>query len=325
MKILVTGGAGFIGSHLVTSLLAAGHEVCALDDLSTGSYKNVQPFLDDSRFRLVVTDIVDAPAVEREVRAADQVYHLAAAVGVRLIVDEPVKTLATNIQGTEVVLEYCAKYHRQTFLASTSEVYGKLETTPFSEENASVLGPTTKSRWAYGCAKMVDEFLALAYHADRGLPVVIARFFNTVGPGQRGRYGMVVPNFVRAALEGRDLEVHGDGLQSRCFGHVEDVVRGMVALMAEPRANGQVFNLGNDEEVSIKALAERIVERTGSSSRIRYIPYEQAYSSGFEDMRQRVPCLDKVREYVGYQPTQNLDNIIDSVIEYYRNNPDAPR
>jgi len=325
VKVLITGGAGFIGSHLVRSLLDRGDEVCVLDNLATGSYKNVLPFVDHDAFRLVVTEITDEAAVEREVRASDHVYHLAAAVGVRLIVDEPVKTLATNILGTEVVLSLCAKHHKRTLLASTSEVYGKLDAVPFREDDASVLGPTTKSRWAYGCAKMVDEFLALAYHAERGLPVVVTRFFNTVGPRQRGRYGMVLPSFVRAALANEDLIVHGNGTQARCFGYVGDVVGGMLALMAEPTAVGQVFNLGNDEEITIADLAKRVIERTGSSSRIRFVPYEEVFSSGFEDMQRRVPCLDKARQYIGYKPTEDLNGIIDKVVAYYRQTPDAPR
>jgi len=223
-----------------------------------------------------------------------------------------------------VVLGLCAKHHRRTLLASTSEVYGKLEEVPFHEDAVSVLGPTTTSRWAYGCAKMVDEFLALAYHTERGLPVVIVRLFNTVGPRQRGRYGMVLPTFVRQALAGEDLTVHGSGQQSRCFGYVGDVVGGMMGLMDETRALGQVFNLGNDEEITIEALAQRVVARTGSASRLRFVPYDEAFASGFEDMQRRVPCLDKAREYVGYQPTVTLDGIIDRVVAYFRANPDAP-
>jgi UDP-glucose 4-epimerase len=325
LKVLVTGGAGFIGSHLVERLLARGDEVCVLDNLATGTYRNVVPFVEDPLFRLVVTEITDQPAVEREVRWADRVFHLAAAVGVRLIVEEPVKTLATNILGSEVVLGLCAKHHRRTLLASTSEVYGKLDSVPFSEDDASVLGPTTKSRWAYGCAKMVDEFVALAYHNERGLPVVIVRLFNTVGPRQRGRYGMVLPTFVRQALAAEDLTVHGDGKQSRCFGYVGDVVEGMLRLMDEPKATGEVFNLGNDEEVNIEDLARRVIARTGSSSRLRYVPYADAFVGGFEDMQRRVPCLDKARAIVGFAPTVNLDGIIDRVVEYFRTNPDAPR
>ena len=325
MKVLVTGGAGFIGSHLVERLLARGDEVCVLDNLTTGAYQNVERFVENSRFRLVVTKVTDETAVEREVMWADHVYHLAAAVGVRLIVEQPVMTLATNILGSEVVLGLCAKHHRRTLLASTSEVYGKLDTVPFREDDASVIGPTSKSRWAYGCAKMVDEFLALAYHSERGLPVVIVRLFNTVGPRQRGRYGMVLPRFVQQALLGEDLVVHGTGQQSRCFGDVSDVVEGMLRLMSEPQALGQVFNLGNDQEITIEDLARRVIERAGSASEIVHVPYSEAFESGFEDMQRRVPCLDKARQLVGYRPTVDLDGIIDRVIAYYRNNPDAPR
>lgn len=325
MRILVTGGAGFVGSHLVELLLARGDEVCVLDSLATGTYRNVAPFRDDDRFRLVVTDITDEPALDREVRWADQVYHLAAAVGVRLVVEEPVKTIATNIRGTEVVLSLCAKYHRQTLLASTSEVYGKLEEVPFREDAVSVIGPTTTNRWAYACSKMMDEFLALAYHGERGLPVVIVRLFNTVGPRQRGRYGMVVPTFVQQALANQPLTVHGSGEQSRCFGYVGDVVGGMAKLMAAPAAVGEVFNLGNDQEISISNLALRIKERSGSSSELRYVPYDEAFSAGFEDMQRRVPCLDKAARLVGYRPEVDLDGIIDRVIAFFRDNPDAPR
>lgn len=325
MKVLVTGGAGFIGSHLIAELLARGDEVCVIDNLATGAFHNIQPFSEDPRFRLVVTEITDAVSVEREIRGADQVYHLAAAVGVRLIVEEPVRTIATNILGTEVVLGLCAKYHRQTMLASTSEVYGKLEDVPFREDAVSVIGPTSINRWAYACSKMMDEFLALAYHKERGLPVVITRFFNTVGPRQRGQYGMVLPRFVQQALAGEDIIVHGTGQQSRCFGYVGDVVDGVLKLMAEPSAQGEVFNLGSDEEVTIEELAKRIVERTGSSSKLRYIPYEQAFSRGFEDMQRRVPCLDKAHQIIGYQPTVDLNGIIDKVVAYYREDLAAPR
>ncbi len=325
MKVLVTGGAGFIGSHLTERLLERGDEVCVVDNLATGTYHNIQPFADHERFRLLVTEITDRPTLEREVMWADQVYHLAAAVGVRLIVEEPVRTIATNIIGTEVVLGLCAKHHKPTFLASTSEVYGKLAEVPFREEAASVIGPSTTNRWAYACAKMMDEFLALAYHAERGLPVVIARLFNTVGPRQRGRYGMVIPTFVQQALAHRPVTIHGSGEQTRCFAYVGDVIGGILGLMAEPRANGQVFNLGNDEEVSIADLAARIRDAAESRSELVLIPYEQAWKSGFEDMQRRVPCLDKARALIGYQPKVNLDGIIERVVSYYRENPEAPR
>ncbi|NUP99571.1 MAG: GDP-mannose 4,6-dehydratase [Armatimonadetes bacterium] len=318
MNVLVTGGAGFIGSHLVERLLAQGDHVCVIDNLATGSYRNIERFVGEPNFRLIVTDITDRETLEREIRAADRVYHLAAAVGVRLIVDEPVRTIQTNILGSEVVLSLCSKYHRPTLLASTSEVYGKRDAVPFREEDASSIGPTTTNRWAYACSKMMDEFLALAYRHEQGLPVVVVRFFNTVGPRQRGRYGMVVPRFVQQALAGEDLVIHGDGQQQRCFGYVGDVLNGVLALMDEPRAVGQVFNLGNNEEVTIEELARRVVERTGSSSKLRYQPYEEAFSSGFEDMQRRVPCLDKARDLVGYRPTVDLNGIIDKVVAYYR-------
>ncbi|MCC7494261.1 MAG: GDP-mannose 4,6-dehydratase [Fimbriimonadaceae bacterium] len=325
MKVLVTGGAGFIGSHLLERLLDRGDEVCVLDNLATGAYQNIARFQGHPRLRLLVTDITDERTVEREVSWADEVYHLAAAVGVRLIVDEPVKTIETNILGSHVVLSLCAKYHRHVLLASTSEVYGKTDAVPFREEAASVIGPTDKSRWAYACSKMMDEFLALAYQHERGLPVVIVRLFNTVGPRQRGRYGMVLPRFVQQALAGEPLLVHGTGEQTRCFGYVGDVVDGMLKLMAEPAAIGEVVNLGNDQEVSIAQLARRVCELTGSSSELRRIPYEEAFAVGFEDMLRRVPCLDKARRLVGYQPQVDLDGIISRVIEYYRGHPEAPR
>lgn len=325
MKVLVTGGAGFIGSHLVERLLGRGDSVCVLDNLSTGTYQNVAPFVDRPGFRLVVTDVTDLRTVEREVQEADQVYHLAAAVGVRLVVEEPVKTISTNILGTETVLSQCAKFHKKTFLASTSEVYGKLDSVPFTEDAASVIGPTTINRWSYACSKMMDEFLALAYHRERGLPVVIVRFFNTVGPRQRGRYGMVLPTFVQQALAGADLTIHGDGQQSRCFGYVGDVLNGVLALMDHPDAVGQVFNLGSDEEVTIEELARRIVARVGSTSKLRYVPYDEAYAQGFEDMKRRRPCLAKARRLVGYEPTVDLNGIIDRVVQHFREDPTAVR
>lgn len=325
MNVLVTGGAGFIGTHLVERLLARGDAVCILDNLSTGSFYHLHRFEQHANFRLVVTEITDRAAVEREVRWADQVYHLAAAVGVRLIVERAVNTIETNILGSEVVLSLCAMYHKPVFLASTSEVYGKLEAVPFREDAASVIGPSSTNRWAYACSKMMDEFLALAYHNERGLPVVIVRFFNTVGPRQRGSYGMVIPRFVQAALRGEPLCVHGTGEQSRCFGYVGDVIRAVLQLMEEPAAYGQVYNIGSDEEVTINELARRVIERSGSASVIERVPYKDVYNSNFEDMQRRVPCLDKVRGLIGYEPTVNLDGILDAVIDYYRNDPDAPK
>ncbi|MBI2302737.1 MAG: GDP-mannose 4,6-dehydratase [Armatimonadetes bacterium] len=323
MKVLVTGGAGFIGSHLAERLLDRGDEVTVVDNLSTGAYDNIRPFVGHPRFRLVVTEITDEATLEREVRAADEVYHLAAAVGVKLIVDEPVRTVVTNIRGTEIVLGLCAKYHRKTLLASTSEVYGKLESVPFHEDAVSIIGPTTISRWAYACSKMMDEFLAFAYHHEQGLPVVIVRFFNTVGPRQKGRYGMVLPRFVQRALAGEPIEIHGTGKQTRCFSYVGDILTGVLALMEEPRALGEVFNLGSDEEITIEDLAKRVVERTGSQSELRYVPYEQAFARGFEDMYRRVPCTDKARQIVDFRTTLDLNGIIDKVVEHYRARPDG--
>lgn len=323
MKVLVTGGAGFIGSHLAERLLDRGDEVTVVDNLSTGAYENIRPFVGHDRFRLVVTEITDEATLEREVRAADEVYHLAAAVGVKLIVDEPVRTVVTNIRGTEIVLGLSAKYHRKTLLASTSEVYGKLDSVPFHEDAVSIIGPTTISRWAYACSKMMDEFLAFAYHQEQGLPVVIVRFFNTVGPRQKGRYGMVLPRFVQRALAGEPIEIHGTGKQTRCFSYVGDILTGVLALMQEPRSLGEVFNLGSDEEVTIEDLAKRVVERTGSHSELRYVPYEQAFARGFEDMHRRVPCTDKAGRLVGFRTTLDLNGIIDKVVEHYRARSDA--
>ncbi len=318
MHALITGGAGFIGSHLSDALLADGHTVQIIDDLSTGSIQNIAHLKTHPGFSYVVESVNNEPLLAELVDAADVVFHLAAAVGVKKIVEEPVSTIETNVHGTEVVLRQANKKKKLVVLASTSEVYGKSADVPFDEEQDLVMGPTHKHRWAYACSKAIDEFLALAYHKEKKLPVVIVRLFNTVGPRQSGQYGMVIPNFVRQALLGHPLTVHGDGTQSRSFTYVGDVVRALIALAREPRAVGQVFNIGNGEEITILALAEKIKAMTGSASEIQLIPYEQAYESGFEDMPRRVPDISKIRGLVGYEPRVNLDEILTSVIEYMR-------
>ncbi|MDO8837015.1 MAG: GDP-mannose 4,6-dehydratase [Vicinamibacterales bacterium] len=320
MRALITGGAGFIGSHLAEALLADGHDVAVIDDLSTGSIENIAHLKNRPRpgFSYVIDTVTNEPLLAELVDACDVVYHLAAAVGVRLIVEEPVRTLETNVHGTEVVLKHANKKKKLVVVASTSEVYGKSAAVPFREDGDLTLGPTVKHRWAYACSKAIDEFLALAYWKERKLPVIVARFFNTVGPRQTGRYGMVVPNFVRQALAGQPITVYGDGTQSRCFGYVGDVVWALVRLVQEPGAIGQVFNIGNDQEITIRALAERIKALTGSSSEIVTIPYEAAYEAGFEDMNRRVPDLSKLKALIGYQPRVGLDRIIEEVVAYHR-------
>ncbi len=313
MTTLVTGGAGFIGSHLVERLLEDGQRVLVLDDLSTGRFQNVAHLEGKSGFELRVASVTDPDVVERCVLECSSVYHLASAVGVQLVVDEPVKTIETIVNGTDIVLKACARYRRPVLLTSTSEVYGKGTKIPFSEGDDCVMGPTTTRRWAYACAKALDEFLALAHWHQSRLPVVVARLFNTVGPRQTGRYGMVVPRFVAQGLKGEPLTVYGDGEQRRCFAHVADVSAALVSLMKQPKAFGQVFNIGNDEEVSILALAERVRLLTGAKSTIRLVPYGEAYTAGFEDMMRRVPDLSKIHALTGYRPTRNLDQILHDV------------
>ena len=318
MRVLITGGAGFVGSHLAEALLERGDEVFVLDNLSTGSMDNIQHLKSHPRFHYTIDSVTNEPLLAEMIDRADTVVHLAAAVGVKLIVEAPVHTIETNVHGTEVVLKHANKKKKLVLIASTSEVYGKSSTVPFKEDADLVLGPTSKHRWAYACSKMIDEFLALAYWKERKLPVIIVRLFNTVGPRQTGQYGMVIPNFVRQALAGQPITVFGDGTQSRSFTYVGDVVRAMVALIDEPRAVGQVFNIGNRGEISINALAARIKELTGSSSDIVLVPYDQAYESGFEDMPRRVPDISKISSLVGYAPTVQLDEILTRVIEFFR-------
>jgi len=314
MRVLITGGAGFVGSHLAEALLDRGDEVHVLDDLSTGSIDNVAHLKSNPKFRYTIDTVTNEPILAELIDRCETVVHLAAAVGVKLIVESPVRTIETNVHGTEVVLKVASKKKRLVLIASTSEVYGKSAKVPFSEEDDLVLGPTSKHRWAYACSKMIDEFLALAYWKERKLPVIIVRLFNTVGPRQTGQYGMVVPNFVRQALANEPITVFGDGTQSRSFTYVGDVVRAMVALINEPRAIGQVFNIGNGKEISIRDLALRIKELTGSASPVVTIPYDQAYEAGFEDMPRRVPDIAKIGALIGYAPTVELDEILTRVI-----------
>jgi UDP-glucose 4-epimerase len=315
---LITGGAGFIGSHLAEALLARGHQVAIIDDLSTGSINNVAHLKGEPAFSYTIDTIANAPLLAELVDGCDVVYHLAAAVGVKLIVDSPVYTIESNVGGTEAVLKAAAKKNKLCVIASTSEVYGKNDDVPFREDHDLVLGPTTKGRWSYACSKAIDEFLALAYFREKGLPVIIARLFNTVGPRQTGRYGMVLPNFVRQALTGEPITVFGDGRQSRCFSWVGDVVEALIDLAEHPGAVGGVFNIGHDREISIADLAALVKERTGSDSEIVYIPYDEAYEQGFEDMPRRMPALSRIRELIGFQPTRSLEEIVDSVIEYLK-------
>jgi UDP-glucose 4-epimerase len=314
MRVLITGGAGFIGSHLAEALLEARHEVLVLDDLSTGSFDNISHLKGRPGFHYTIDSVFNDHLVAEMVDRADTIFHLAAAVGVKLIVQEPVHTIETNVHGTEVILRHAAKKKKLVFIASTSEVYGKSTAVPFREDADLVMGATTRHRWAYACSKALDEFLALAYWKEKKLPVVVVRFFNTVGPRQTGQYGMVVPTFVRQALAGEPITVFGDGTQSRSFTFVGDVVGALVTLMTEPRAVGEVFNIGNVEEVSITGLAERIKAETASTSPIVRIPYDQAYEAGFEDMPRRVPDLRKIHDLIGYVPKVGLVEIIQAVI-----------
>jgi UDP-glucose 4-epimerase len=318
MRVLITGGAGFIGSHLADVLLARGDEVFILDDLSTGSIDNIQHLRSNPRFHYTIESVHRAPAVAELVDQCEVVFHLAAAVGVRLIVESPVRTIETNVHGTEVVLAQASKKKKKVLLASTSEVYGLSDQVPFREDGNLVLGPTAKGRWSYACSKAIDEFLALAYWRERKLPTVIARLFNTVGPRQTGQYGMVVPTFVKQALTGRPITIFGEGTQTRCFTDVTDVTAALAKLMDHPGAVGEVFNIGSNQEVTIGALAERVRALAGSASEIVRVPYEQAYGEGFEDMPRRVPDISKIEALIGYRPTRSLDQILESVIAYFR-------
>jgi UDP-glucose 4-epimerase len=318
-RALITGGAGFIGSHLAELLLEQGWEVFVLDDLSTGSERNVAHLREQRNFHLVVDSVLKSSVVNELVHRCDVVYHLAAAVGVRLIVEEPVHTLVTNIQGTEIVLDHCNRFGKRVFVASTSEVYGdRREPEALKEESRRIYGPTTARRWAYAESKALDEFLALAYHQERGLDCVIARLFNTVGPRQSGQYGMVIPRFVAAALAGRPLEIYGDGTQTRCFCHVQDTIRALHGLLDDRSISGEIFNIGSVERVSIRDLAEKIIDHTGSQSEIVYIPYDQVYGQGIDDMLHRQPSIEKIEARIGWRPVQSLAGILADIIEQTR-------
>ena len=318
MRVLITGGAGFVGSHLAEALLERGDEVFVLDNLSTGSIDNIAHLKSEPRFHYTIDSITNEPLLAEMIDTCDTVFHLAAAVGVKLIVEAPVHTIETNVHGTEVVLKHANKKKKLVLIASTSEVYGKSAEVPFREDADLVLGPSEKHRWAYACSKLIDEFLALAYWKERKLPVIIVRLFNTVGPRQTGQYGMVIPNFVRQALAGQPITVFGDGTQSRSFTYVGDVVRAMIALVNEPAAVGHVFNIGHGPEISINQLAEKVKALTSSRSDIVHIPYDRAYESGFEDMPRRAPDITKLQSLIGFRPTVELDEILTRVIESYR-------
>jgi len=313
MKILITGGAGFIGSHLADKLIGEGNEITVIDNLSTGRYSNVAHLEGHERFRLIIDTVLNERLMEELIRKTDRVYHMASAVGVMLIMERPVQTIETIFRGTDVVLGFCSRYRKRVLIPSTSEVYGKGYSVPFKEDDDLLTGATDKHRWAYACAKTLDEFLALAHWKETRLPVSVVRLLNTVGPRQTGQYGMVVPRFVHSAIKNEPIEVHGDGSQSRCFGHVLDIVEGLTKLLEDPKCFGQVINLGNDEEVTINELAQLAIKMTSSGSSIRYVPYENVYGDGFEDMQRRVPSLEKARRLIGYQPTRTLEDIINDV------------
>jgi UDP-glucose 4-epimerase len=318
MRILVTGGAGFIGSHLCETLIEAGHEVFAIDNLWTGKLSNLARIQNHELFHLVVDTILNESVMNELVFKADHIYHLAAAVGVRNIMDHPVETIEVNVQGTEVVLRLANRFKKKVLIASTSEIYGNHLDHDLSEDDNRVMGSVKKRRWAYACSKTLDEFLALAYYDEKKLPVVIARLFNTVGPRQTGRYGMVLPTFVQCALFGKPINVYGDGSQTRSFTHVNDVVWALTRIMEQPGAEGDVFNVGNDYEVSIEDLARKVKEMTKSASEIEYVSYEKAYGPGFEDMQRRRPNIEKLKNLIGYQPRYDLESIIQSVIDYFK-------
>ncbi len=316
MNVLITGGAGFIGSHLAELLLSNGYWVTAMDDLSTGSLENVLHLIQNPQFQFVRETILNTQVLDRLSSQAEIIIHLAAAVGVKLIIENPVHTISTNIMGTEAVLSTANRYGCKVMIASSSEVYGKGTGIPFREDDDCLLGPTTHNRWAYATSKVVDEFLGLAYFQQYNLPVIIMRFFNTVGPRQTGRYGMVVPRFIRQALRNEPVTVYGDGTQSRCFADVTDITIAVKRLMERPEAVGQVFNIGSTEEITIKDLASRVIQLTGSNSKIKYVPYDQAYSPGFEDMKRRVPSIDKISSVIEFFPNRTLDEILARVINF---------
>ena len=316
-KVLITGGAGFIGSHLTELLLADGYEVWTLDDLSTGAIENVEHLRDNPAYHLVVDTVLSRTVVNELVNKVDTVYHLAAAVGPRLIVERPVHTIVTNLEGSEIVLDHCARFGKRVLVASTSEVYGDHRSQePLREDARRVYGPTTQKRWLYADSKAMDEYLALAYRQERDLDFVIARLFNTVGPRQSGQYGMVVARFAQAAVAGTPLEIHGDGTQTRTFCHVQDTIAALKGLMESPATTGEIFNVGSRNHISVGDLAARVLELTGSRSEIVHIPYEKVYGTGIDDMLHRVPAIDKIRGAIGWEPTRDLDTILSDVIEY---------
>jgi UDP-glucose 4-epimerase len=318
MKILITGGAGFIGSHLAENLLEAGHEVFVIDNLWTGKLSNLKHIHNNDRLHLIVDTILNESVMNELVFKVDHVYHLAAAVGVMNIMDHPVETLDINVKGTEVVLRLANRFKKKVWVASSSEIYGKHVDGELLEDDDRILGSVKKRRWAYACSKTLDEFLALAYFDEKKLPVVITRLFNTVGPRQTGQYGMVLPNFVQSALLGKPIKVYGDGTQSRNFTHVHDVIGAITKLMDEPKAEGDIFNVGGGYEITINELAEKVKEMTGSSSEIEHIPYEKAYGPGFEDMQRRCPSIEKIKGLIGFEPSYDIDAIIESVIDYFK-------
>jgi UDP-glucose 4-epimerase len=321
--VLITGGAGFIGSHLADAYLERGDEVFVIDDLSTGTIENISHLKENPRFHYTIESVHNQPVTAELVDQCDVIFHLAAAVGVKLIVESPVRTIETNIRGTEVVLALANKKKKKVLIASTSEVYGLSTDVPFREDGNLVMGATTKGRWSYACSKAIDEFLALAYWREKKLPTIIVRLFNTVGPRQTGQYGMVIPTFVKQALSGRPITVYGDGRQSRCFGYVGDVVGALIKVMDHADSVGQVFNIGSNQETSILELAQRVKELTKSKSEIVFMPYDEAYEEGFEDMPRRVPDTRKVAELVGFRPAMDLDGILQSVIDFHSGRPAA--
>jgi UDP-glucose 4-epimerase len=317
MKILITGGAGFIGSHLAERLLGEGHTVHVIDNLSTGRLENIETFKDHPKFHLTIGSILNRELMEKLVEGCHQVYHLAAAVGVKYIIENPLLSLKTNIVGTDNVLELCNKHKAKVLITSTSEIYGKSENVPFAEQDDRLLGSTHISRWGYSCSKAIDEFMALAFYREKKLPVVIVRCFNTVGPRQSGQYGMVVPKFIKAALLDQPIVVYGSGEQTRCFADVSDVVNAFVKLMSTPECAGEIYNVGNTESISIKDLAAKVKQMCNSKSRIEFMSYEDAFEEGFEDMMNRMPDLSKINKAIGYEPQYKLDDIINRMIKYY--------
>ena len=316
MNVLITGGAGFIGSHLAEEMLERGDRVCVLDNMSTGSPANIQHLLDNDRFTFARCNILDKFSTERYVAESDVIYHLAAAVGVKYIMENPLKAIQFNVHGTEVILELASKWKQKVMIASTSEVYGKNGELPYREDGDRVMGATTASRWSYACTKALDEFMALAYHKEQEVPIVIIRFFNICGPRQTGQYGMVIPRFVRRALLDEPIMVHGDGTQSRCFTYVKDAIRAVTTLMDTEEAIGEIFNVGNTWEIQIRDLAHKVIELTGSDSHIEYVPYKDVYGEGFEDMKRRVPDISKIHNMIGWRPEMELDELLQKVIEY---------